>query len=54
MTGLTIHAYGPCMDLYIEMLNNQLTYDALKIIGFDMETMGALGKEMVFIQDARN
>jgi SAM-dependent methyltransferase len=38
------------VDLYLDMLNKQLTYDALKIIGFDMELMGALGGEMVFIQ----
>lgn len=39
------------VDLYLDMLNKQLTYDALKIIGFDMELMQALGGEMVFIQE---
>ncbi len=38
------------IDLYLDMLNKQLTYDALKIIGFDMELMQSLGGEMVFIQ----
>ncbi len=38
------------VDLYLNMLNMQLTYDALKLIGFDMELMQALGGEMVFIQ----
>lgn len=38
------------VDLYLDMLNNQLTYDALKLIGFDMELMQSLGGEMVFIQ----
>jgi SAM-dependent methyltransferase len=42
--------FGPCVDLYLNMLNNQLTYDALKIIGFDFPLMQALGGEMVFIQ----
>ena len=28
----------------------QLTYDALKLIGFDMEFMQTLGGEMVFVQ----
>jgi len=39
------------VDLYLNMLNMQLTYDALKIIGFDMELMQAMGGEMVFMQD---
>jgi SAM-dependent methyltransferase len=38
------------VDLYLQMLNMQLTYDALKIIGFDMELMQTLGAEMAFIQ----
>lgn len=38
------------VDLYLEMLNKQLTYDALKIINFDMDLMQGLGGEMVFIQ----
>jgi SAM-dependent methyltransferase len=38
------------VDLYLEMLNMQLTYDALKIIGFDMQVMEALGGEMLFVQ----
>lgn len=32
------------------MLNMQLTYDALKIVGFDTATMEALAGEMVFMQ----
>ena len=32
------------------MLTKQLTYDALKRIGFDMELMQTLGGEMTFIQ----
>jgi SAM-dependent methyltransferase len=38
------------VDLYLQMLDMQLTYDALKIIGFDLATMGALAGEMVFMQ----
>lgn len=38
------------VDLYLNMLNMQLTYDALKRIGFDMELMNSLGSEMSFIQ----
>jgi SAM-dependent methyltransferase len=39
------------VDLYLDMLNKQLTYDALKRIGFDMELMQSLGGEMVFVQE---
>jgi len=42
--------FAPYVDLYLDMLNKQLTYDALKRIGFDMELMSAMGKEMVFMQ----
>ena len=38
------------MDLYLNMLGNQLTYDALKIIGFNMEMMGGMKGEMEFMQ----
>jgi SAM-dependent methyltransferase len=39
------------VDLYLDMLNMQLTYDALRIIGFDMALMGAMGGEMNFMRD---
>jgi ubiquinone/menaquinone biosynthesis C-methylase UbiE len=42
--------FGPYVDLYLDMLNKQLTYDALQIIGFDLALMEAMGKEMVFMQ----
>ena len=42
--------FAPHVDLYLNMLNMQLTYDALKIIGFDLELMGAMGGEMQFMQ----
>jgi ubiquinone/menaquinone biosynthesis C-methylase UbiE len=42
--------FAPYVDLYLDMLNKQLTYDALRIIGFDMPLMQALGQEMVFMQ----
>ena len=46
-TGL----FAPCVDLYLDMLTKQLTYDALKIIGFDTAVMDALGGEMAFTQE---
>ena len=42
--------FAPYVDLYLDMLNKQLTYDALRIIGFDLALMQALGGEMVFMQ----
>ncbi len=42
--------FAPYVDLYLDMLNKQLTYDALRIIGFDMPLMQALGGGMVFMQ----
>jgi SAM-dependent methyltransferase len=42
--------YAPCIDLYIRMLTEQLTSDALRIIGYDMGLMQAMGAEMGFIQ----
>lgn len=38
------------MDLYIAMLNKQITYDALRILAFDMKLMQAMGAEMAFMQ----
>lgn len=46
-TGL----FGRYIDLYINMLNMQLAYDALKLIGFDMDLMQAMSDEMSFMQD---
>jgi ubiquinone/menaquinone biosynthesis C-methylase UbiE len=43
--------FAPYVDLYINMLHMQLTYDALKIIGFDVHTMEILGAEMSFMQE---
>jgi ubiquinone/menaquinone biosynthesis C-methylase UbiE len=43
--------FAPCMDLYLAMLSQQLSYDALKIIGFDTTLMETLGQEMLFIQE---
>lgn len=42
--------FTPYIDLYLNMLNMQLTYDALKIIGFNNELMQSMAAEMVFMQ----
>lgn len=43
--------FAPHVDLYLNMLNMQLTYDALQIIGFDMPLMQAMGAEMNFMRE---
>lgn len=42
--------FAPYVDLYLNMLQMQLVYDALKIIGFDSELMQAMAAEMAFMQ----
>jgi SAM-dependent methyltransferase len=42
--------FAAAMDLYLDMIEKQLTYDALKIIGFDTAMAAALIGEMKFIQ----
>ena len=39
------------VDLYLNMLGLQLTYDALRIIGFDTALMESLDGEMKFMRD---
>ena len=42
--------FAPCVDLYLEMVDRQLTYDALRILGFDSNVLGAVAEEMKFMQ----
>jgi ubiquinone/menaquinone biosynthesis C-methylase UbiE len=55
-TGLTLVSaedltpeFASYVDFYIKMLTDQLTYDALKIIGDDLELFQAMGGEMAFM-----
>jgi hypothetical protein len=43
--------FAPCVDLYINMLQRQLTYDALRIIGFNQQLLESLGAELSFTQE---
>jgi len=43
--------FAPYVDLYLDMLNKQLTYDALRIVGFDQPLLETMGKEMQFMRD---
>lgn len=47
-TDLT-EEYAGYVDFYIKMLVDQLSFDALKIIGFDMDMFQAMGGEMAFM-----
>jgi ubiquinone/menaquinone biosynthesis C-methylase UbiE len=42
--------FAPYVDLYIKMAEMQLTYDALRILGFDLEVMGVLAAEFHFMR----
>ena len=42
--------FAGCVALYLDMIEKQLTYDALKIIGFDTALAQSLIGEMRFIQ----
>jgi hypothetical protein len=42
--------FAATMPLYLDMTEKQLTYDALKIIGFDTALAATLIGEMKFIQ----
>ena len=42
--------FAPHVDLYLQMLDMQLTSDALRIINFDMDLMQAMAGEMQFMQ----
>lgn len=42
--------FAPYADLYLGMLDMQLTYDALRIIAFNTELMQSLAGEMQFMQ----
>lgn len=49
-TAIDTERFPAYVDLYLDMLTKQLTYDALKRIGWDIDLMGVLGGEMQFIQ----
>ena len=42
--------FAPYVDLYLDMLDKQLTFDALRILGFDAAVMEGLAAEMQFMQ----
>ena len=42
--------FAPYLDLYLAMVDKQLTYDALRILDFDADALGAIGAEMQFLR----
>lgn len=42
--------FAPYADLYVNMAEMQLTYDALRIIGFDAAMMEAIANELHFVR----
>lgn len=42
--------FAPHVDLYLNMVNMQLTSDVLRLLGNDMNALQAVGAEMVFMQ----
>lgn len=41
--------FDPYVDLYLDMVDKQLTYDALRILNFDTVMLGAVAGEMKFL-----
>jgi SAM-dependent methyltransferase len=42
--------FASYVDLYLNMVQMQLTYDALRILGFDLNALGAVAGEISFLQ----
>jgi SAM-dependent methyltransferase len=43
--------FAPHVELYMKMVEMQLTYDALRILGFDTKALEAIGGEMAWMLD---
>jgi len=43
--------FAPYVDLYVQMADMQLTYDALKILGFDSDALAGVAAELGFIRE---
>lgn len=41
---------APCVDLYLAMVDQQLAYDALRILSFDRVALDVIAAEMQFMQ----
>jgi hypothetical protein len=43
--------FAPYVDLYLQMVDMQLMYDALKILGFDSEALGSVASGFGVFQE---
>lgn len=43
--------FADYVDLYLAMVDRQLTYDALRLLNFDLATLDAVAGEMIFLRD---
>jgi ubiquinone/menaquinone biosynthesis C-methylase UbiE len=43
--------FPPYVDLYLNMVDMQLTYDALRIVGYDTDVLGAIATEFAFLRE---
>jgi ubiquinone/menaquinone biosynthesis C-methylase UbiE len=43
--------FAPYVDLYLQITEMQLTYDAMKILGFDLDLMGQVASTFKFFQE---
>ncbi len=43
--------FAPYVDLYLQMVDKQFTYDALRILNFDTQLLNAVAQEMMFLGD---
>ncbi|NLW50234.1 MAG: methyltransferase domain-containing protein [Candidatus Brocadiaceae bacterium] len=50
LTAECTDRFAPHVDLYLNMVSMQLTYDAMKIVGFDSAVMAQIAGEMQFLQ----
>jgi len=50
MTAKDTGRFASYVDLYLEMVDKQLTYDALRILDFNADALGAIGAEMQFLR----
>ncbi len=42
--------FAPYVDLYLQMVDMQLTYDALRVLRYDGNAVAAVAGEMAFLQ----
>jgi hypothetical protein len=41
--------FAGCLELYRAMVEQQLTYDALRIVGFRQDVLDAVGQQLTFL-----